>query len=121
MSRLGDWLKPAALFGAAAVALRAERRLLRREERLRERRETGQAIDERTAEEAEAQLPDPTIWPVMLALAVAFGLWGIVLHTFFFGIGLLLAIVSLAGWANLLFHEKPPYHEITPTEDPQSR
>ena len=28
---------------------------------------------------------------------------------------------SLAGWANLLFHEKPPYHEITPTEDPQSR
>lgn len=115
------WLKPAALFAAAAVALRAERRLKQVDQRVEDRYETGALIDQRVEEAAEDLLPEPTIWPVVLAFGVVFGLWGIILHTFFFGIGLLLAIIALAAWMNILFHERHEYIRTTPHEEPSSK
>ena len=118
MSNLWKWLKPAALLASATALLRLERQLALATRRREIRHRIGDEIDRRVEEDAEAELPEPTLWPVVAALGVAFGLWGIVLHTFFFGIGLFLIMLSLAGWMNLVFHDKPPYQETTPTEEP---
>jgi hypothetical protein len=50
-------------------------------------------------------LPQPTSWPATLAFAVTFLLWGIVSSPFITGVGLVLLIVSLAGWIGDIRHE----------------
>lgn len=114
------WLRPAALFAAAAVALGARRRLERADERLEQHYAVAQAEQDLTVSEAEATLPEPTVWPAVLALGVVCGLWGIILDNIFFGIGLLLAIVALSAWMNVLFHEHHEKH-IMPREEPSSK
>jgi hypothetical protein len=50
-------------------------------------------------------LPRPTFWPGALAFAVTFLLWGIVSSPYITGVGVLLFVVSLAGWIGDLRHE----------------
>lgn len=50
-------------------------------------------------------LARPTFWPAMLALGVNLILLGIVTQIVVGLAGLLLSIVSLAGWIGEIFHE----------------
>ncbi len=50
-------------------------------------------------------LPQPTSWPATLAFAVTFMLWGIVSSPIITGVGVLLFVVSLAGWIGDIRHE----------------
>jgi hypothetical protein len=50
-------------------------------------------------------LPRPTFWPGALAFAVTFLLWGIVSSPYITGVGVLLFVVSLAGWIGDIRHE----------------
>lgn len=116
-----QWLKPAALLATAAIFLRAERQLSQADRRQADRTTMSEAIDDRTEREAEEQLSEPTLWPVILAVGVFFGLWGIILHNFFFVMGLLIVIIALAGWMNLVARGKAPYIHTTPHEAPWSK
>ncbi len=51
------------------------------------------------------RLAQPTYWPAVLALAIAFVLWGAVTSLVISGVGLLLAVIGLAGWIGELRHE----------------
>lgn len=75
----------------------------RRRQELRER-EAAEA-QQQLAEAAEATLPPGSIWPVMLALGIFFGLWGIILNSYLFGIGLGTSVLAVAGWMWLLLAE----------------
>ncbi len=49
-------------------------------------------------------LPAPTYWPAVTALAIVFLAWGIVTFWLISVVGLLLLIVGLAGWIGDLQH-----------------
>jgi len=51
------------------------------------------------------RLAQPTYWPAVLALAIAFVIWGAVTSLLISGVGLLLAVIALAGWIGELRHE----------------
>ncbi len=51
------------------------------------------------------RLAHPTYWPVVLALGIAFMLWGLVITWFISAVGLLLFALALAGWIGELRHE----------------
>ena len=52
------------------------------------------------------RLPEPTVWPVALALAVTLIVWGLVCSLIITAIGLALFIAALAGWIGDIRHER---------------
>ena len=52
------------------------------------------------------KLPEPTAWPVALALAVTLILWGFVSSLIITGIGFALFVAALAGWIGDIRHER---------------
>jgi hypothetical protein len=52
------------------------------------------------------KLPEPCIWPVTLALAITFLVWGLVTSLIITGVGVLLFGVALAGWIRDIRHER---------------
>lgn len=50
-------------------------------------------------------IPEPTYWPALFALGIAFLMWGIISNIFIFGFGLIVFVVSLTGWIGDLLHE----------------
>jgi hypothetical protein len=52
------------------------------------------------------KLPEPSIWPAALALAITFLVWGLVTSLIITGVGLALFAVALAGWIRDLRHER---------------
>ena len=49
-------------------------------------------------------LPQPTYWPAVLALGIAFLAWGLVTSWVICGVGLVLFALALAGWIGDLRH-----------------
>jgi hypothetical protein len=52
------------------------------------------------------KLPDPSIWPATLALAITFLVWGLVTSLIITGVGLALFAGALAGWILDIRHER---------------
>jgi hypothetical protein len=52
------------------------------------------------------KLPEPTVWPAMLALAITFLVWGLVTSLIITGIGLALFATAMAGWIRDIRHER---------------
>ncbi len=50
------------------------------------------------------ELPRPTYWPAVMALAITFLAWGIITSFLISGVGLLLFVLALAGWIGELRH-----------------
>ena len=53
-----------------------------------------------------ASLPEPTVWPVTLALGITFLVWGLVTSLIITGAGGLLFAAALAGWIRDIRHER---------------
>ena len=51
-------------------------------------------------------LPNPTYWPVVMALGITFLAMGFVTSFLISGVGLLLFAISLAGWIGEIIHER---------------
>ena len=51
-------------------------------------------------------LPNPTYWPVVMALGITFLAMGFVTSFLISGVGLLLFGISLAGWIGEIIHER---------------
>jgi hypothetical protein len=45
-----------------------------------------------------ANLPQPTYWPAIMAIAVCFGLWGVLTSVWLIGVGLVGTVVAAVGW-----------------------
>ena len=56
-------------------------------------------------ESTPAEMPDLTFWPFILAFGVLFFFWGIITSLIISGVGILIIIVSVAGWIQDLNHE----------------
>jgi hypothetical protein len=52
------------------------------------------------------KLPEPTVWPAMLALAITFLVWGLVTSLIITGVGFALFAISMAGWIRDIRHER---------------
>ena len=52
------------------------------------------------------KLPEPTAWPVALALGVTFILWGFVSSLIVSGVGVALFATAMAGWVREIRHER---------------
>ena len=52
------------------------------------------------------KLPEPSIWPVTLALGITFLVWGLVTSLIITGVGVALFAVALAGWIRDIRHER---------------
>jgi len=52
------------------------------------------------------KLPDPTIWPATLALAITLLVWGLVTSLSITAVGLALFAGAMAGWIRDLRHER---------------
>jgi hypothetical protein len=52
------------------------------------------------------KLPEPSIWPAALALAITFLAWGLVTSLIITGVGLALFAVALTGWIRDIRHER---------------
>jgi hypothetical protein len=52
------------------------------------------------------KLPEPSIWPATLALAITFLVWGLVTSLIITGVGLALFAIALAGWIRDIRHER---------------
>jgi hypothetical protein len=52
------------------------------------------------------KLPHPTYWPFFLALGLVFAFWGILTSWIVSLVGLIIFIISIAGWINILRHEE---------------
>lgn len=50
--------------------------------------------------------PQPTYWPIVVALAITFLFWGAVSALAISVVGLVLLVISLAGWIGELRHAK---------------
>lgn len=51
-------------------------------------------------------LPNPTYWPVVMALGITFLAMGFVTSFLISGVGLLLFAISLAGWIGEIIYER---------------
>jgi hypothetical protein len=51
-------------------------------------------------------IPRPTPWPAAMALGITFFAWGLVTSPVVLGMGLVLFIISLAGWIGEIRHER---------------
>lgn len=52
------------------------------------------------------KLPKPTYWPFFSALGILFMCWGLLTIWIITVAGLIIFIISLAGWINILRHEE---------------
>lgn len=52
------------------------------------------------------QIPRPTYWPIVVALAITLIFWGAVSALAISVVGLVLLVISLAGWIGELRHAK---------------
>lgn len=52
------------------------------------------------------QLPEPTYWPFFLAMGIAGIGWGLISTWIITVGGVIVLIISLAGWINILRHEQ---------------
>ena len=52
------------------------------------------------------KLPRPTYWPFFLAMGVAFLAWGLLANWIISVVGVVVMIISLAGWIAELRHER---------------
>lgn len=52
------------------------------------------------------KVPEPTVWPASLALAVTLSLWGLASSLIISAVGMALFIISLAGWIGDIRHER---------------
>jgi hypothetical protein len=52
------------------------------------------------------KLPEPSIWPATLALAITFLVWGLVTSLIITGVGLALFATALAGWIRDIRHAR---------------
>lgn len=60
-------------------------------------------------------LPQPTVWPVVMALGITLLLWGLLTNIILLGMGAILFTIALAGWIGELRHEQgEPNHDATP-------
>ncbi|MGH2364690.1 MAG: hypothetical protein ACRDGF_00980 [Chloroflexota bacterium] len=116
MRRLWSWFRPLALLALVGGLLRARQARDASVARTSQRFEREVAAEREIVEEAEDTLPEPTIWPLVLAVGIFMGLWGIILGTFFFGLGLLLCLLALTSWMNILLHDEHDYLKLTPHE-----
>ncbi len=57
-------------------------------------------------ESTPAVMPELTFWPFILAFGVLFLFWGIITSLAISGVGILLIILSVAGWIQDLNHEQ---------------
>jgi len=121
MKRLWNWFRPLVLLALIGGLLRARQARDASVARTSRRFEREVAAERELVEEAEDTLPEPTIWPLALAVGIFMGLWGIILGTFFFGLGLLLCLVALTAWMNILLHDQHDYLKLTPHEPWRSR
>lgn len=49
------------------------------------------------------RIPEPTYWPMIFGLGIAFFMWGIISNLFVLGLGFTLLVIALIGWiADLL-------------------
>ena len=53
------------------------------------------------------KLPEPTIWPLVLALGATLLAWGVVTSWIISGVGLLLLAAGTGGWIARMRHEQP--------------
>jgi hypothetical protein len=53
-----------------------------------------------------AKLPEPSVWPATLALAITLLVWGLVTSLIITGVGLALFATALAGWIRDIRHER---------------
>jgi uncharacterized membrane protein len=53
-------------------------------------------------------IPRPTAWPPAMALGITFFAWGLVTSPIVVAIGLVLLVISLAGWIGEIRHERRP-------------
>ncbi len=49
-----------------------------------------------------AKLPRPTYWPLVLAAGIVVIAWGLVFSPWFVALGVVLAVLGLAGWVREL-------------------
>ena len=52
------------------------------------------------------KLPEPSIWPATLAVAITFLVWGLVTSLIITGVGFALFGWALAGWIRDIRHER---------------
>lgn len=63
--------------------------------------------DTQTAQQEEniaqpEELPEPTFWPITLAVGVTFVFWGFVTSLIISGLGLIVLGIAVAGWISEL-------------------
>ena len=53
------------------------------------------------------RLPEPTAWPLVLALGASLMAWGLVTSWIISGVGLMLFAAGMGGWIAGMRHEQP--------------
>ncbi len=51
------------------------------------------------------KLPEPTFWPITLAVGVVFLFWGLITSLIISGLGLVVVGIAIAGWIGELANE----------------
>ena len=51
------------------------------------------------------QIPKPTYWPAVLALATILLLWGVVTSWIISAVGVGLFLIAISGWIRELYHD----------------
>ncbi len=67
----------------------------------------GAAVDSRPSQEEE--MPQPTYWPMVLALGLAAVCFGLITVGIFFYAGLLTVVIAVVGWVRELMREPGPH------------
>ena len=57
-------------------------------------------------------MPNPTYWPMVLALGIMLLAWGLVTSIFISGVGILVFAIALTGWIGEIRHDE----QIHPTD-----
>jgi len=72
-----------------------------------DREETGTptAHDEAWSQPQPAELPRPTFWPAILAVAICFGLWGVLTSPWLIVVGFAGVVLAATRWIGDLSHE----------------
>lgn len=66
--------------------------------------DSGQPLPEGWHRARPEHIPRPTYWPVVVALAITLIFWGAVSALAISVVGLVLLVISLAGWIGELRH-----------------
>lgn len=56
------------------------------------------------------ELPEPTYWPAVMALGIAFMAWGLITTLLISLVGLLLLALALVGWIGDIHNEHKSHH-----------